>query len=109
MLWLSKAEECTIGLFSVLAGGLYIGSNQFNISTMALNGNKAFSGGSIYIKAPLADNAWLSGLNFGDNNAARRGDCLLGFFCSADATPEPCYARTGFRYLHSSLWKCLRY
>lgn len=78
----------SIRVVTAWTGGLYIGNNQFNISSTLFNGNKAFSGGSIYIKAPLAVNASLSRLNFGAQNAATRGDSSLRLSCTADAAPK---------------------
>ena len=59
-------------------GGLYLGTNNFDISDMALSNNSAFYGGSLYIAANLASNAALSGLSFDALNTAMRGDAFIG-------------------------------
>ena len=69
-------------LFST--GGLYLGTNNFDILGMALSNNSAFYGGSLYIAANLGSNATLSGLSFDALNIATRGDQILGFIMLSD-------------------------
>ena len=54
-------------------GGVYLGSSNFTLSSLNLDGNSAFSGGALYVAADLASGVSLDALDFGANNSATRG------------------------------------
>ena len=58
---------------SLFAGGVYLSSSKFALSSLNLDGNSAFSGGALYVAADLASGVSLDALDFGPNNSATRG------------------------------------